>query len=193
VVTVTKEFTVAVSPDADDAYFYNVPSDEAGTEGNVIQVDVFGSTQELVNANETVVLSIVVDGTTSDATALDGLVGIRTPDGKAVNFVASGSNFIAVIATSLSQLENFAGVMNFVIFPCFFLSSALYPIWKIKESSPFLAILTQYNPFTHAVELIRFSLYGNFNLSSFYYILFFTISCSVLSLLVYSKKNIVMR
>jgi T1SS-143 domain-containing protein len=107
VVTVVKDFTVAVLPDADDAYFYNEPSDAAGTEGNVIQVDVFGSTQELVNANETVVLSIVVDGTTSDATALDGLVGIRTPDGKSVNFVASGSNFIAVIATSLSQLENF--------------------------------------------------------------------------------------
>ena len=101
--------------------------------------------------------------------------------------------FGLVLSLTVSQLENFAGVMNFVIFPCFFLSSALYPIWKIKESSPFLAILTQYNPFTHAVELIRFSLYGNFNLSSFYYILFFTISCSVLSLLVYSKKNIVMR
>jgi T1SS-143 domain-containing protein len=107
VVTASKDFTVAVLPDADDAYFYNVPSDAAGTEGNVIQVDVFGSTQELVNANEAVVLSIVVDGTTSDATALDGLVGIRTPDGKAVNFVASGANFVAVIATSLSQLENF--------------------------------------------------------------------------------------
>ncbi|MFQ3322309.1 MAG: hypothetical protein ACI90U_000115 [Pseudomonadales bacterium] len=107
VVTVVKDFTVAVLPDADDAYFYNEPSDAAGTEGNVIQVDVFGSIQELVNANETVVLSIVVDGTTSDATALDGLVGIRTPDGKAVNFVVSGSNFIAVIVTSLSQLENF--------------------------------------------------------------------------------------
>jgi T1SS-143 domain-containing protein len=107
VVTVVKDFTVAILPNADDAYFYNEPSDATGTEGNIIQVDVFGSTQEVAHSNETVVLSIVVDGTTSDATALDGLVGIRTPDGKAVNFVASDSNFVAVIATSLSQLEHF--------------------------------------------------------------------------------------
>ena len=33
------------------------------------------------------------------------------------------------LSSSIRQLENFAGVMNFVIFPMFFLSSALYPIW----------------------------------------------------------------
>ena len=31
-------------------------------------------------------------------------------------------------------LENFAGVMNFVIFPMFFCSSALYPLWRLGES-----------------------------------------------------------
>ena len=36
---------------------------------------------------------------------------------------------------SIKQLENFAGVMNFVIFPMFFASSALYPLWRVKESS----------------------------------------------------------
>ena len=53
--------------------------------------------------------------------------------------------------------------MNFVIFPMFFLSTALYPLWKIQESSELLYRLSQYNPFTHAVELIRFALYGQFN------------------------------
>jgi ABC-2 type transport system permease protein len=68
-----------------------------------------------------------------------------------------------VLAASTRQLENFAGVMNFVIFPMFFLSSALYPIWKMRESSDILATLCLLNPFTHAVELIRFSWYGAWN------------------------------
>ena len=61
------------------------------------------------------------------------------------------------------QLENFAGIMNFVIFPMFFLSSALYPLWKMAESSKLLYFICAVNPFTHAVELIRFALYGQFN------------------------------
>jgi ABC-2 type transport system permease protein len=39
------------------------------------------------------------------------------------------------ISAWVKQLENFAGVMNFVIFPMFFLSSALYPLWKMQEAS----------------------------------------------------------
>ena len=42
------------------------------------------------------------------------------------------------LSSTIEQLENFAGVMNFVIFPMFFLSSALYPLWKMAESSPLL-------------------------------------------------------
>ena len=68
-----------------------------------------------------------------------------------------------LFATTIRQLENFAGVMNFVIFPMFFVSSALYPLWKIKEANVWLYWLCQFNPFTHAVELIRFALYRQFN------------------------------
>ena len=50
--------------------------------------------------------------------------------------------------------------MNFVIFPMFFASSALYPLWRVKESSPLLYYVCEVNPFTHATELIRFALYG---------------------------------
>ncbi len=68
-----------------------------------------------------------------------------------------------LLSSAIKQLENFAGVMNFIIFPMFFMSSALYPLWKMKESSLLLYRLCVFNPFTHAVELIRFSLYGQFN------------------------------
>ena len=64
------------------------------------------------------------------------------------------------MSSVIRQLENFAGVMNFVIFPMFFASSALYPLWRIKESSPLLYEICRVNPFTYAVELIRFALYG---------------------------------
>jgi ABC-2 type transport system permease protein len=60
------------------------------------------------------------------------------------------------------QLENFASVMNFVIFPMFFASSALYPLWRIRESSETLYWICECNPFTHAVQLVRFALYGQF-------------------------------
>lgn len=67
------------------------------------------------------------------------------------------------LSSIIRQLENFAGVMNFVIFPMFFLSSALYPLWKMAESSKLLHDICAINPFTHAVELIRFALYGQLN------------------------------
>ena len=64
------------------------------------------------------------------------------------------------ISSAIKQLENFAGVMNFVIFPLFFASSALYPIWKVREANPWLAFFCEVNPFSHSVELIRFAFYG---------------------------------
>jgi ABC-2 type transport system permease protein len=68
-----------------------------------------------------------------------------------------------LISSAIKQLENFAGVMNFVIFPMFFASSALYPLWQVRESSPLLYYICEFNPFTHAVELIRFALYAQVN------------------------------
>jgi ABC-2 type transport system permease protein len=68
-----------------------------------------------------------------------------------------------LMSSVIRQLENFAGVMNFVIFPAFFLSSALYPLWKMREASEFLYWLCEINPFNQAVELIRFALYRAWN------------------------------
>lgn len=71
-----------------------------------------------------------------------------------------------ILSNFIKQLENFAGVMNFVIFPMFFMSSALYPLWKIQESSLLLYWICQNNPFTYCVEMIRFSLYGQINFNA---------------------------
>ena len=64
-----------------------------------------------------------------------------------------------VLSSTIRQLENFAGIMNFVIFPMFFASSALYPLWRIEEGSTLLHDIALFNPFTHCVELIRHALY----------------------------------
>lgn len=71
-----------------------------------------------------------------------------------------------LLSSAIRQLENFAGVMNFVIFPMFFASSALYPLWKVEEASPLLRDVCGLNPFTYAVELNRFALYGQVDIQS---------------------------
>jgi ABC-2 type transport system permease protein len=78
-----------------------------------------------------------------------------------------------LLSSAIKQLENFAGVMNFVIFPMFFASSTLYPLWRVKESSLILYTICEVNPFTHAVEMIRFALYGQINVYSIAYVLVF--------------------
>src|SRR5262249_25414006 len=47
--------------------------------------------------------------------------------------------------------------------PNFLASSALYPLWRVREGSPLLYYVCQLNPFTHAVELVRFALYCQIN------------------------------
>ena len=72
-----------------------------------------------------------------------------------------------LVSVYTPQIENFAGMMNFVVFPMFFLSSALYPLWKLREAGAEIVYwLSVANPFTHAVELIRFAVYGQLNLVS---------------------------
>jgi ABC-2 type transport system permease protein len=77
--------------------------------------------------------------------------------------ILSGLMFGALgmlLSSLIKQLENFAGIMNFVIFPMFFASSALYPLWRVEESSLWLYRICWLNPFTHATELIRFAFYA---------------------------------
>ena len=94
-------------------------------------------------------------------------------------FMLSGLMLGAIglfLSSLVRQLENFASVMNFVIFPMFFASSALYPLWRIRESSEMLYLICLANPFTHAVELVRNALYVTFEPVSFAVVLFVTIA-----------------
>jgi ABC-2 type transport system permease protein len=90
-----------------------------------------------------------------------------------------------LISSQIKQLENFASVMNFVIFPMFFASSALYPLWKMREASEALYWICLFNPFTHAVELVRFALYLQFEQTSFAVVVVVTFVTFILSVLAY--------
>jgi len=71
------------------------------------------------------------------------------------------SAFGLVLSVYIKQVENFAGTMNFVIFPMFFLSSALYPIQRMLDAGAhWIYWLAAFNPFTHAVEALRYAMYG---------------------------------
>jgi len=93
-----------------------------------------------------------------------------------------------LLSSVVRQLENFAGIMNFVIFPMFFMSSALYPLWRMEESSPLLYQLCLFNPFTYAVELVRFALYGQFNLEAFTVVTFCTFGFIALAVFAYNPS-----
>ena len=93
------------------------------------------------------------------------------------------------LSSVVRQLENFSGVMNFVIFPMFFTSSALYPLWRLKESSVVLHNLAYFNPFSHAVELLRFALYGQLNLIALTWVVCVTLFFLALSLSSYNPAK----
>jgi ABC-2 type transport system permease protein len=62
-----------------------------------------------------------------------------------------------LVAAFTRTLDNFAAIMNFVIFPVFFLSGALYPIENLPLALKAVAML---NPFTYAVDLLKHALLG---------------------------------
>jgi ABC-2 type transport system permease protein len=112
----------------------------------------------------------------------------------ALPLMALGAMMLAALGLMLSvyvkQLENFAGTMNFVIFPMFFISTALYPLWKVEESGAlWLVQLAQANPFTYVVELVRFAFQGVFNPLAFAVVLGCAVVFFVLALRGYDPQR----
>src|SRR5207244_12433329 len=60
-----------------------------------------------------------------------------------------------VLAAGMRSIENFAGVMNFVVFPMLFLSGALYPV---RHLGPVLHVLAHLNPLAYGVDLLKHAL-----------------------------------
>lgn len=60
---------------------------------------------------------------------------------------------IGIVTASFTRtLDNFAAIMNFVIFPVFFLSGSLYPVQNLPEVLRWVATV---NPYTYGVDLLK--------------------------------------
>ncbi len=94
-----------------------------------------------------------------------------------------------LLSSGIRQLENFSGVMNFVIFPMFFASSALYPLWLVQQSSPVLYRICTLNPFTYAIELTRFMLYTQMNWLALTVVVFMTVLFTAGAILAYDPAR----
>lgn len=57
-----------------------------------------------------------------------------------------------LFAISSNGIENFAAIINFVIFPIFFLSGALYPLHHLPSLMHYAVLI---NPFTYCVDLLQ--------------------------------------
>lgn len=65
------------------------------------------------------------------------------------------TSFGAGIASMVEDFQGFQGINNFLIFPLFFLSSALYPL---TSAPSLLRILSSANPLSYCVDALRYTM-----------------------------------
>jgi ABC-2 type transport system permease protein len=65
------------------------------------------------------------------------------------------TSFGAAIASMVEDFQGFQGINNFLIFPLFFLSSALYPLNNVPD---WLRLLSEANPLSYSVDALRYTL-----------------------------------
>lgn len=73
------------------------------------------------------------------------------------------TSFGAGLASMVDDFQGFQAINNFLVFPLFFLSSALYPL---TNAPPLLKFLGSINPLSYGVDILRYTLIGvaHFNL-----------------------------
>jgi ABC-2 type transport system permease protein len=71
----------------------------------------------------------------------------------AITFVGFG----IALASQFSDSEGFSLIVQFIVFPLFFLSGAIYPISGLPQVVQYIALL---NPLTYGVDGLRAALVG---------------------------------
>lgn len=72
------------------------------------------------------------------------------------------TSFGAAIASMVEDFQGFQSINNFLIFPLFFLSSALYPLSNVPDA---LRVLASLNPLSYSVDALRYALSGQAHFS----------------------------
>jgi ABC-2 type transport system permease protein len=110
-----------------------------------------------------------------------------------VFMVLIGLSFTAfgiAIASKMEDMQGFQLIMNFVIFPIFGLSGALFPIDSLPS---WLRSLTLLDPLTYGVEGIRYGLAGTSQINPFVGLLVlagFTVFMVVVGAMLFRKINV---
>lgn len=106
----------------------------------------------------------------------------------ALGAAASGALGL-LVAAPLRSVENFAGVINVVLFPLFFLSGALYPTSRMPAG---LRHAAQANPVSYAVDLMRAAIGqpAEFGATrSILILIAMTVSAFVLTMLIFDPEH----
>jgi ABC-2 type transport system permease protein len=91
----------------------------------------------------------------------------------AATFIGLGLAF----ASKMEDMSGFSLIMNFVIFPLFFLSGALFPL---DQFPPALKMIAYLNPLTYGVDGLRYCLIGFSAFSPALDFIVLTVSCMVM-------------
>jgi ABC-2 type transport system permease protein len=108
-----------------------------------------GATITLIQALLVFVLSIALGFRPHNLVLLPLALAITVAIGVAL------TSFGAGIASMVEDFQGFQGINNFLIFPLFFLSSALYPL---TSAPSWLRILGEINPLSYCVDALRYTL-----------------------------------
>lgn len=65
------------------------------------------------------------------------------------------TSFGAGLASIVEDFQGFQGINNFIIFPLYFLSGALYPLTNVPT---FLRLLSEINPLSYCVDAMRYTM-----------------------------------
>lgn len=98
--------------------------------------------------------------------------------------------FGIAIASRMEDMQGFQLIMNFVIFPIFGLSGALFPIDSLPS---WMKVLTLLDPLTYGVEGIRYGLLGTSQINPFFSFVVltgFTVFMVVLGACLFRKINV---
>jgi ABC-2 type transport system permease protein len=88
----------------------------------------------------------------------------------AATFIGLGLAF----ASKMEDMSGFSLIMNFLIFPLFFLSGALFPLDRFPSV---IKVLAYFNPLTYGVDGLRYSLIGTGTFSPAFDLVVLVISC----------------
>ncbi|PWR70411.1 ABC transporter permease [Methanospirillum stamsii] len=110
-----------------------------------------GATTALIQGIIIMVISLFVGLKVQSVTGFFIALGFMVLIG--ISFTAFG----IAIASRMEDMTGFQLIMNFVVFPIFGLSGALFPISSLP---PWLAPVTMLDPLTYGVEGIRYGLTG---------------------------------